>query len=272
MPLILIPTPIGNMGDITLRALEELKSADLIACEDTRHSGLLLSRYGVKRPLLSYQKFNEQARVDELLARLAKGEKVAVISDAGTPGMSDPGSVILKAAVEAGLPVDVLPGATAFVPAVLLSGLTPQPFSFVGFLSDQKGERVAALQKLQGHPYTMVFYLSPHKAAKQLEDFLAVLGDRRAALVREISKVYQEARRGSLSEILASVAEGVKGELVLVVEGRAAEEAPSDGDWQPEALRLRAEGLPVKRIAAELAERFGAPKNKIKSWLLEQKS
>lgn len=157
MPLILIPTPIGNMGDITLRALEELKSADLIACEDTRHSGLLLSRYGVKRPLMSYQKFNEQARVDELLARLAKGEKIAVISDAGTPGMSDPGYVILKAAVEAGLPVDVLPGATAFVPAVLLSGLEPHPFSFVGFLSDQKGERVAALEKLKGHPYTMVF-------------------------------------------------------------------------------------------------------------------
>lgn len=271
MPLILIPTPIGNMGDITLRSLEELKSADLIACEDTRRSGLLLNHYGIKRPLMSYQKFNEQSRVDELLARLANGEKIAVISDAGTPGMSDPGYVVLKAAVEAGLPVDVLPGATAFVPAVLLSGLEPHPFSFVGFLSDQKGERVAALEKLKGHPYTMVFYLSPHKAAKQLEDFLAVLGDRRAALVREISKVYQEARRGTLSEIIASVSDGVKGELVLVVEG-AAETPPSDGAWREEALQLRAEGAPVKRIAAELASRFGVPKNKIKSWLLEPHS
>lgn len=271
MSLILIPTPIGNMGDITLRALEELKSADLIACEDTRHSGLLLSHYGIKRPLISYQKFNERARVEELLARLAKGEKIAVISDAGTPGMSDPGYVILKAAVDSGLPVDVLPGATAFVPAVLLSGLTPYPFLFVGFLSDQRGERLATLEKLKGHSYTMIFYLSPHKAAKQLEDFLAVFGNRCAALVREISKVYQETRRGMLSEILASVAEGIKGELVLVVEG-AAETLSSDGAWQEEALRLRAGGTPVKRIAEELSAQFGAPKNKIKAWFLSRKS
>jgi len=270
MPLILIPTPIGNMGDITLRALEELKSADLIACEDTRHSGLLLSRYGIKRPLISYQKFNEQARVDELLARLAKGEKIAVISDAGTPGMSDPGYVVLKAAVEAGLPVDVLPGATAFVPAVLLSGLTPHPFSFVGFLPDGKGERIAELERLKSHPFTMVFYLSPHKAARQMEDFLAVLGDRPCALVREISKVYQESRRGTLATVLASLDDGVKGELVLVVAPAAGDENVSDDVWQAEALALRKAGKPVKKIAEELTVKYSAPKNKIKLWLLSQ--
>lgn len=270
MPLILIPTPIGNLGDITLRALEELKSADLIACEDTRHSGLLLTHYGIRAPLMSYQKFNERARVDELLSRLAKGEKIAVISDAGTPGMSDPGGVILKAAIDAGLPVDVLPGATAFVPAVLLSGLEPQPFTFIGFLPDAKGERVAALERLKGHPCTMVFYVSPHKAARQLEDFLSVLGDRPAALVREISKVYQEARRGTLSGILAGIDENLKGELVLVVEG-GKEEAPADDSvWQNEALSRRRAGDPVKKIAEELAAQHGQPKNKIKAWLLEQ--
>ncbi len=270
MPLILIPTPVGNMGDITLRALEELKSADLIACEDTRHSGLLLSHYGIKKPLMSYQKFNEQARTDEILARLARGEKIALISDAGTPGMSDPGYIALKAAADAGFPVDVLPGATAFVPAVLLSGLTPHPFSFVGFLSDGKGERVAELERLKNHPFTMVFYLSPHKAEKQLEDFLAVLGDRRAALVREISKVYQESRRGTLASILASLEDGVRGELCLVVEGRAPDE-PDSGAWREEAGRRRAAGEPVKKIAEELSAQFKQPKNKIKAWLLEQR-
>ena len=272
MPLILIPTPIGNLGDITLRALEELKNADLIACEDTRRSGLLLNHYGIKKPLMSYQKFNEQSRVDELLARLEKGERVAVISDAGTPGMSDPGEVVLKAAIDAGFPVDVLPGATAFVPAVLLSGLVPQPFSFIGFLPDAKGERVAALEKLKNHPFTAVFYLSPHKAAKQMEDFLEVLGDRPCALVREISKMYQEARRGTLASVLASLDDGVKGELVLVVAPAQSDEALDDDAWQAEALEKRAQGEPVKKIAEELAARYAVPKNRVKSWLLAEKN
>ncbi len=268
MPLILIPTPIGNMGDITLRALEELKSADLIACEDTRHSGILLKNYGIKKPLLSYQKFNERARVDEILSRLSRGEKIAVVSDAGTPGMSDPGAVVLKAAIDAGFPVDVLPGATAFVPAVLLSGLPPHPFSFIGFLSDAKGERVAELERLKNHPFTMVFYLSPHKAEKQLAEILEIFGDRRAALVREISKIYQEARRGTLSSILQSLDDGVKGELSLVVEG-ATQELQSDEIWQDAAKKMLDAGDPVKKIAEEISAKFGQPKNKIKSWLLE---
>lgn len=268
MPLILIPTPVGNMADITLRALEELKSADLIACEDTRHSGLLLSHYGIRRPLMSYQKFNEQSRISEILARLAKGEKVAVISDAGTPGMSDPGWIALKAAVDAGYPVDVLPGATAFVPAVLLSGLRTHPFAFIGFLSDQKTERAAQLESLKDCPFTMVFYLSPHKAARQLEDFLAVLGPRRAALVREISKVFQETRRGTLEEILQGVQDGVKGELALVVEGAPERPADDDSAWQTEAEQRRSAGEPVRKIAEELAEKYRRPKNRIKAWLM----
>ena len=270
MPLILVPTPIGNLGDITLRALEELKGADVIACEDTRHSGVMLAHYGIKTPLMSYQKFNEQARVAEILERLRRGDKVAVISDAGTPGMSDPGYVALKAAIEAGLPVDVLPGATAFVPAVLLSGLLPHPFTFIGFLPDSKGERVSALEALKEHPFTMVFYLSPHKASRQIADFIEVLGDRNAALIREISKIYQEARRGTLSSILESIEEGVKGELVLVVEAGHKEELP-ETVWQDKALSMREDGLPVKQIAESLSQKFTVPKNKIKSWLMAQK-
>lgn len=270
MPLILIPTPIGNMGDITLRALEELKNADLIACEDTRHSGMLLKRYGIGRPLLSYQKFNERSRADEILARLAKGERVAVISDAGTPGMSDPGEIVLKAALDAGYPVDVLPGPTAFVPAVLLSGLAPQPFTFYGFLPDARGERVSALERLARHPFTLVFYLSPHKAAAHARDVLDAFGDRLCALMREISKVYQEARRGALSEVLKTLDDGVKGELTLVVEGAREAETPPDDAWQTEALKRREVGEPVKKIAEELAALYAAPKNRIKSWLLEQ--
>lgn len=270
MPLVLVPTPIGNLGDITLRALEELKSADVIACEDTRHSGVMLAHYGIKTPLMSYQKFNEQSRVAEILQRLAAGDKVAVISDAGTPGMSDPGYIALKAAIDGGYQVDVLPGATAFVPAVLLSGILPQPFTFVGFLSDQKGERVAQLKELKAIPHTIIFYLSPHKAAKQLLDFIEVLGDRNAALVREISKIYQEARRGTLSSILSSIGEGVKGELVLVVEGAGHAEV-SDAMWQERALSMRSGGLPVKKIAETLSAELSIPKNKIKSWLLAQK-
>ncbi len=267
MPLILIPTPVGNLGDITLRAIEELKNADLIACEDTRRGGLLLKHYGVKRPLVSYQKFNERSRVDEILARLANGERVAVISDAGTPGMSDPGEIVLRAAIDAGYPIDVLPGPTAFVPAVLLSGLPPQPFTFYGFLPDARGERAAALERLARHPFTLVFYLSPHKAAAQTEDVLAAFGDRPCALVREISKVYQEARRGTLSEVLKSVEGGVKGELALVV-GGAGDEKPPDGAWRPEALKRREAGEPVKKIAEDLSARYAAPKNEIKAWLL----
>ncbi|MDY3868440.1 MAG: 16S rRNA (cytidine(1402)-2'-O)-methyltransferase [Pyramidobacter sp.] len=266
MPLVLIPTPIGNLGDITLRSVEELKNADVIACEDTRHSGILLQHLGVHVRTLSYQKFNERERSEEILQLLAQGKKVALISDAGTPGMSDPGYVVLRAAIDAGYDVDVLPGATAFVPAVLLSGLQPHPFTFIGFLSDQKGERRAALEQLKNHPFTMVFYLSPHKAARQIEDFIDILGDRQAALVREISKVYQEARRGTLSSILQSI-EGVKGELALVVESQPMPE-PDDGEWQAAAQELLSGGMSAKQTAEQIAAQFRQPKNKVKAWIM----
>lgn len=265
MPLVVIPTPIGNLGDVTLRALDELRSAGLVLCEDTRHSGPILEKWGVTAPRMSYQKFNERARVDEVLRRLADGQKIALISDAGTPGISDPGAVVIRAAIENGFPVDVLPGATAFVPALLLSGLEPQPFVFVGFLPDKEGERDEVLNRWRNVGVTTVFYLSPHKAFRHLSDMARLWGPRRAALAREISKIHQEVRRGDLQALAESVADGVKGELVLVVEGVLPE--PDARDWQEEALALRQNGLSVKEISARLAS-GAVTKNEIKEWLI----
>ncbi len=271
MALILIPTPIGNLGDITLRALEELKKADLIACEDTRRSGMLLKHYGIEAPaLVSYQKFNERQRTDELLQRLERGQRIALISDAGTPAISDPGLVVLQAALAAGHEVDVLPGATAFVPALLLSGLAPQPFTFAGFPPEGRKERRLFLEELRDRSDTLLFYLSPHKAQRQLPDFLEVLGDRPAALVREISKIHQEARQGSLKELLGSLSLGVKGELVLVVQGASKDQESQDSLWQQEAQALLAQGRSTREIASQIVSAYGLPKNRVKSWLLDQ--
>ncbi len=271
MPLILVPTPIGNLGDITLRALEELKKADLIACEDTRRSGLLLKHYGIAAPaLVSYQKFNERERTAQLLQRLEKGQRIALISDAGTPGMSDPGWILAQAAMAAGYDVDVLPGATAFVPAALLSGLKPHPLAFLGFPPETRSEARALMESLRDWNCTLLFYLSPHKVQRQLQDFLEVLGNRRAALIREISKIHQESRRGTLQELLESVSQGVKGELVLVLEGAAPEDRETSDLWQQEAQALADQGLSTKEIAQRIAEKHRQPKNKVKAWLLER--
>ncbi|MBQ7151060.1 MAG: 16S rRNA (cytidine(1402)-2'-O)-methyltransferase [Synergistaceae bacterium] len=215
--LTLVPTPIGNLEDITLRALRVLREADLIACEDTRTSGILLKKYNIKKPLTSFHLHNENNKLDLLLKKLHDGENIAVISDAGTPGISDPGWILLKRALEEGLEVDVLPGASAVLPAVLLSGLEPQPFIFLGFPPEKSGRREKFFEGLKDSPFTLCFYISPHKVEKNLNELLKIFGDRPAALVREISKLHQEAIRGTLTSILERVKQGVKGELVLVI-------------------------------------------------------
>jgi 16S rRNA (cytidine1402-2'-O)-methyltransferase len=275
MPLTLVPTPIGNLEDITLRALRALREADVIACEDTRASSVLLKRYSITgKPLLSLHLYNEKERTGRLLALLAEGKSVAVISDAGTPGISDPGFFLLRDALEAGFGIDVLPGPSALLPAVLLSGLPPQPFLFYGFPPEKPGRRTKLFASLAACPYTTVFYISPHKAARHVAELAELWGDRRAALVREISKIYQEAIRGLLSEIAARAGQGIiKGEMVLVVEGCPG--APADTknalpSWQEEAERLLLdEGHSVKTAAREVAERRGVPKNAVKDFLLE---
>lgn len=266
MALIVVPTPIGNLGDMTERALEVLRTADLILCEDTRHSGPVLARWGVKAAKLSCQKFNERARVEEVLDRLRRGESLALISDAGTPGVSDPGALMVKAVIDAGLDVDVLPGATAFVPALVLSGLPTQPFVFLGFPPDKSAQRLAWLAPWASVPATLIFYLSPHKAARQLPQLSEILGPRDAALCRELTKLHQEVRREPLDQLAQSVGD-LRGELCLVV-GPPRGGTVAEPDWKPEALALRGEGQTVKDAARLIEQRYGVAKNEVKAYLM----
>jgi 16S rRNA (cytidine1402-2'-O)-methyltransferase len=213
-------TPIGNLEDITMRALRILKEADLILAEDTRTSGQLLKHFDIHRPMLSYHKFNEHQTVARIVERLQAGENIAVVSDAGTPGISDPGFLVAREAARAGVEVSCLPGATAFVPALVASGLPCDKFCFEGFLPQKKG-RQTRLAQLATEPRTIVFYESPHRVVKALTQFVETFGaDRPAAACREISKVHEEIIRGTLSEILAHFTEHEpRGEFVLIVAG-----------------------------------------------------
>ena len=269
MPLSLVPTPIGNLEDITLRALRVLREADIIACEDTRTSSILLRHYDIHKPLTSFHVHNENDKLPFLLSKLREGSKVAVISDAGTPGISDPGWILLRRAMDEGLAVDVLPGPNAVIPAVLMSGLSPQPFAFVGFPPEKHGERLRLFEAVKDFPATLCFYVSPHKAMKDIADMIQVFGDRDSALVREISKVYQESIRGNLSVILERVTQGVKGELVLVVSG--CEECVND-TWKNEAISMLESGISMKDTASLLSERFGIPKNEIRKYIIALKN
>jgi 16S rRNA (cytidine1402-2'-O)-methyltransferase len=222
--LYLVPTPIGNLADITLRALEILKSVDVILAEDTRTSGFLLKHYEVSKPLQSFHNFNEHKMVDGLIARLQKGEVMALISDAGTPGISDPGFLIARAALQAGLKIECLPGATAFVPALIKSGLPADRFVFEGFIPQKKG-RQTLLKKLAQEDRTMIFYESPYRLVKTLEHFKEYFGAaRRASVSRELTKMFEETFNGTLEEAVAHFsAKEVKGEIVIVVEGKTDE-------------------------------------------------
>ena len=218
--LYLVPTPVGNLEDITYRALKVLKEADLILAEDTRTSGILLKHFEIKNAMLSYHKFNEHQTVDRVVERLKGGETVAVVSDAGTPGISDPGFLIAREAIRAGIEVITLPGATAFVPALVSSGLPCDKFCFEGFLPQKKG-RQTRLNALQEESRTMIFYESPHRIVKTLEQFSEVFGaDRPVSVCREISKIHEESVRGTLEEVLAHFkANEPRGEFVIVVGG-----------------------------------------------------
>lgn len=219
--LIFIPTPIGNLEDITARALRLLGEADLILCEDTRTSGVLLKHFGIQSPLQSYHKFNEHQQTQRLVDLIAEGKNIALISDAGTPGISDPGFLLARACAEAGLPMECLPGATAFVPALVVSGLPCDRFVFEGFLPQKKG-RQTRLKELATETRTLVFYESPYRIVKTLEELAQYCGDRQASVSREISKKFEETRRGRLTELAAHFKKTTpKGEFVLVLAGSA---------------------------------------------------
>ncbi len=219
--LYIVPTPVGNMEDMTFRAVRMLKEADLILAEDTRTSGVLLKHYGIQNRLQSHHKFNEHGTTAAIVERLLAGETVALISDAGTPGISDPGFFLVREAVRAGVEVQTLPGATAFVPALVSSGLPCDRFCFEGFLPQKKG-RQSRIEALADEPRTIIFYESPYRLVKLLQQLAASFGpDRQTSVCREISKVHEESRRGTLEELIAHFTETApKGEIVVVVEGK----------------------------------------------------
>ncbi len=219
--LYVVPTPVGNLEDITLRALRVLKEADLILAEDTRTSSVLLKHYDIHTPLKSHHKFNEHETSNEMAERIKAGMSVALISDAGTPGISDPGFMLVRACVERGVEVQCLPGATAFVPALVDSGLPCDRFYFEGFLPQKKG-RQTRLLKLAEQEHTMIIYESPFRLQKTLEQLAEYLGaERQASVSREISKIHEETRRGTLGELIQSFKERpAKGEIVIIVAGK----------------------------------------------------
>ncbi len=218
--LYIVPTPVGNMEDMTFRAVRILKEVDLVLAEDTRTSGILLKHYEIKNALMSHHKFNEHGTSAGIVQRLLAGENVALVSDAGTPGISDPGFFLVREAVRAGVEVQCLPGATAFVPALVSSGLPCDRFAFEGFLPQKKG-RQTKLLSLKDEERTMIFYESPFRLVKTLQQFAEVYGgDRQVSVCREISKVHEESVRGSLDEVIAHFKEKEpKGEIVIVLAG-----------------------------------------------------
>lgn len=218
--LSLVATPIGNLGDITLRALETLKAADVIACEDTRHSLRLLQHYSISKPLVSYHEHNEARRTAELIEQIAAGKHIAVISDAGLPGISDPGHRLLRACQERGLPYTIIPGPSAVLTALVGSGFDAEPFFYGGFLPVKSGGREREVAAAGEREATSVFFESPHRLVKTLEAASRLIPDRMICVARELTKTFEEFRRGTASELLAHyTAHPPKGEIVLVIRG-----------------------------------------------------
>lgn len=271
--LVVCATPIGNLGDVTLRVLDALRGADLIAAEDTRVTRKLLSRYDIHTPLEPYHAKNLAARTPALIERIAAGATVALVSDAGTPGISDPGAHLVDAAIEAGLEVDVLPGASAIVTALVASGLPTHAFYFGGFLPRKAGDRRRALEKLAGLDATLLFYESPHRAAATLASMAEVMPARRAAMARELTKFFAEVVRAPVAELAGQLgARELKGEIVLVVgppePGAAAGGAAVAGESDEAAIMatyesVLSQGLSRRDAVKETARLCGAPRNAV---------
>jgi 16S rRNA (cytidine1402-2'-O)-methyltransferase len=264
--LYLVATPIGNLEDITLRAIRVLKQADLIACEDTRQTQKLLNHYGIDTPTISYHEHNEAARAAELVEKLARGSRIAVVSDAGMPGISDPGFRLVSMAVERGLPVIPIPGPAAFLSAVVASGLPSEAFSFRGFLSPKSAARRRELEQARNSTQTEIFYEAPHRILAALEDVLAVLGpQRRIVVARELTKIHEEFLRGTTAEVLDIVKSRgeMKGEIVLMI-GPAAEGellAPTISIRDRVAQLMREDHLDEKAALKKAAKERGISKS-----------
>jgi len=217
--LYLVATPIGNLSDITLRALETLRHVDYVASEDTRKTGILLKHFDIRKPQVSFHEHNKAQAAKKIVSLLEKGKSVALVTNAGTPGISDPGFTLVRCAIEAGIEVTMVPGATAFVMALVLSGLPIHSFTFRGFPPRTSSKRRRFLANDSQSPYTLIFYESPHRLRSFLKDALDVLGDRQAALAKELTKLFESVKRGRLSELLAQLEENPKGEYVVVIAG-----------------------------------------------------
>ncbi len=279
--LYIVATPIGNLEDITQRALRVLREVDLIACEDTRHTRKLLNHFGIDTKTISYHEHNERERAEELCGLLDSGKNVAVVSDAGTPLISDPGFRVVKLAIEKGIPVVPIPGASALVTALSASGLPSDQFFFAGFLPARANQRLAELEKLQSIEATLIFYEAPHRIAATLRDALEVLGDREAVIGREITKLHEEFARGRLSQLLAnfSPARTARGEIVLMIGGvqsvATAGETRHDASSTRLADRvqeLEAEGMDSKTALKKAARELGLKRDEAYRLMLTQRN
>ena len=261
--LYLVATPVGNLKDITLRALEVLESVDRIACEDTRTSGVLLKHYGIKTPMKAYHTHNEAEATEALVAELATGKRIALISDAGTPLLSDPGARLVTAAIAAGVRVTPIPGASALLSAITVAGLPSEQFFYAGFLPNKSGARKDTLKPFINLQATLVFYEAPHRLLDSLADLREVYGDRQAAVARELTKLHEECVRGLLSDIISHFeTHAPRGECVILVHGAAPAEAMGD-DAVDNALRSAMKDGSLKEAVALVTDHSGRAKSDI---------
>jgi 16S rRNA (cytidine1402-2'-O)-methyltransferase len=268
--LYLVGTPIGNFGDMTDRARETLGTVDVVAAEDTRRTGRLLAHFGIEARMVSMFEGNEDQRTEELLEELRSDHDVAVVSDAGMPSLSDPGYQLVRASVDAGIEVRVVPGPSAVLSALVVSGLPTDRFVFEGFLPRRAGDRRTRLRSLAHDRRTVVLFESPHRLATLLRDVLAELGDRRVAIARELTKLHEEVIRGRTSEVLARLPDpGLKGELVVVLEGSRRPEVVDQQELVGEAMALVRDGMRKRDAASVVARKRGASANAIYESLVE---
>lgn len=270
--LVVVATPIGNLGDLSPRAAEVLRGADLILAEDTRHTGRLLAHIGSEVRQRSLHEHNERDRIPEVLAALDGGQRIALVSDAGTPGVSDPGYRLVAACVDAGVDVEVVPGPSAALAALVVSGLPTDRVVFDGFLPRKGAARRERLADLASERRTVVLFASPHRIVDDLEDLMASLGpQRRAALARELTKLHEQVLRGTLADLRAAVDEGVRGEVTLVIAGAPADERPAVGDDElvGRVRQLIATGVDKKAAIAQVAAAAGRPKREVYQAVLD---
>ena len=259
--LYLVATPVGNLSEFTPRAIEILNSVAVIGCEDTRTSKTLLKHYEIETPLMSYHKFNEKESVEKFLAILDEGKDIALISDAGYPLVSDPGSVLVNEVIENGYNVTTISGASAFLNALVSSGFSLSRFTFIGFLDSKRSGRKKELEELKTNKETLIFYESPHRIKEFLEDVLSVLGDRRIVLARELTKKFEEYIRGNVSEVI-EIADTLKGEMVVIVEGNnQKEEAINEETLVKEIKELLKKGETSKVVVSMMMDKYGLKKN-----------